>query len=170
MGVPVLTLSGRSFASRVCGSLVRSANIPELICRTSEEYVERAVSLATNPGELQQYKDRLAAGRDTCVLFDSQGLVHHLEQLYRQMWENFRNGRQPTPDLANLEIYQEIGIEEEHEAVDMTFIPDYLERYKARLERRHRLWTIPADHRLWTADDVARVERAMRMAEVANPA
>ena len=31
MAVPVLTWSGRSFASRVCGSLVRSAGLPELV-------------------------------------------------------------------------------------------------------------------------------------------
>ncbi len=37
MGVPVLTLSGRSFASRVCGSLVRAAGLPELICATPED-------------------------------------------------------------------------------------------------------------------------------------
>jgi predicted O-linked N-acetylglucosamine transferase (SPINDLY family) len=49
MGVPVLTLSGRSFASRVCGSLVRSAGLPELICPTAGEFVDRAVSLGTHP-------------------------------------------------------------------------------------------------------------------------
>ena len=32
MGVPVLTLSGRCFASRVCGSLVRAAGLPDLVC------------------------------------------------------------------------------------------------------------------------------------------
>ena len=38
MGVPVLTLSGRSFASRVCGSLVRAAGLPELVCSNAETY------------------------------------------------------------------------------------------------------------------------------------
>jgi predicted O-linked N-acetylglucosamine transferase (SPINDLY family) len=32
MGVPVLTCPGLSFAARVCGSLVRAAGVPELIC------------------------------------------------------------------------------------------------------------------------------------------
>jgi predicted O-linked N-acetylglucosamine transferase (SPINDLY family) len=34
MAVPVLTWSGRGFASRVCGSLVRSAGLPELVVDT----------------------------------------------------------------------------------------------------------------------------------------
>jgi predicted O-linked N-acetylglucosamine transferase (SPINDLY family) len=51
MGVPVLTLSGRSFASRVGGSLVRAAGLPELVCATAEAYVERAVALGSGAAD-----------------------------------------------------------------------------------------------------------------------
>ena len=43
MGVPVLTVRGRGFASRVCASLVTAAGLPEMICERQEDYVERAV-------------------------------------------------------------------------------------------------------------------------------
>ena len=56
MGVPVLTLSGRSFASRVCGSLVRSAGLPELICQTPQEFVARAIALGHNRTEVKAYR------------------------------------------------------------------------------------------------------------------
>ncbi|MBF0212994.1 MAG: tetratricopeptide repeat protein, partial [Magnetococcales bacterium] len=52
MGVPILTLAGLSFASRVCGSLVRSAGLGELVCDSAEAYVERAVELGTQPALL----------------------------------------------------------------------------------------------------------------------
>src|SRR6185312_14111827 len=52
MGVPVLTLSGRCFASRVCGSLVRSAGLPDLVTTSPDEYVARAVALAGNPAAI----------------------------------------------------------------------------------------------------------------------
>ena len=55
MGVPVLTLSGRSFASRVCGSLVRSAGIKELVVLTPEAYVKKAVELARNRSEVETF-------------------------------------------------------------------------------------------------------------------
>ena len=59
MGVPVLTLSGRSFASRVCGSLVRSAGLADLVCTRPEEYVERAAWLGNNRAEVESRKARL---------------------------------------------------------------------------------------------------------------
>ncbi|NJL72548.1 MAG: hypothetical protein HC888_13765 [Candidatus Competibacteraceae bacterium] len=70
-GVPVLTLSGRSFASRVCGSLVRSAGIPDLICTSPRDYVERAVELGRNRARCTEYRQILLACRDRSVLFDT---------------------------------------------------------------------------------------------------
>ena len=52
MGVPILTLSGRGFASRVCGSLVRAAGLPEMICSSAEDYVARAIALGHNRSEV----------------------------------------------------------------------------------------------------------------------
>src|SRR5262249_19476356 len=75
MGVPVLTLSGRTFASRVCGSLVTSAGLPELVCTRSEDYVETAVALANDRAKLTGYRQRLIETRDTCTLFDTPLLV-----------------------------------------------------------------------------------------------
>jgi predicted O-linked N-acetylglucosamine transferase (SPINDLY family) len=49
MGVPVITAPGLCFASRVCGSLVRAAGLPDLVCTSMSDYVERAVALAGNP-------------------------------------------------------------------------------------------------------------------------
>ena len=95
MGLPVLTLSGRSFASRVCGSLVRAAGFPELICVSPEEYVDRAIALGRNPELLKQYRERLLAGRNTCTLFDTPTLVRRLEEFYRYMWVEYQEGRVP---------------------------------------------------------------------------
>ncbi len=52
MGVPVLTRIGKSFAARVCSSLVAAAGLPDLICETREQYLAKAVSLATDPESL----------------------------------------------------------------------------------------------------------------------
>src|SRR5204863_9444565 len=56
MGVPVLTLSGRSFASRVCGSLVRAAGLIDLVCTCPEDFVERAVALGNNRSKIESCK------------------------------------------------------------------------------------------------------------------
>ena len=110
MGVPILTLSGRTFASRVCSSLVSAAGIGEMVCTTEQEFIEKAVAFGNDPSLLEPIKAKLAAGRDTCLLFDTPKLVHHLEDLYRQMWADLIRGAVPVPDLRNLDIYHEIGL------------------------------------------------------------
>ncbi|HTW36057.1 MAG TPA: hypothetical protein VMD53_15670 [Rhizomicrobium sp.] len=158
MGVPVLTLSGRSFAARVCGSLVRAAGLPELICQTPQEFVTRAIALGHNRTEVQAYKARLEANRGTCTLFDMDKLTSSLEGLYFEMCDDYANGRLPRPDLGNLPAYFEAGIEHQHELVEMQAVPDYHARYKAELARIHRIRPIPADNRIWGAADIAQAD------------
>lgn len=155
MGVPILTLSGRGFASRVCGSLARSAGLPDMVCSTPDEYIERAVALGNDRAQIQRLKERLTGTRDTCVLFDMDSLVRHLEALYGQMWADYQQGRLPRPDLTNLDVYLEVGIEDDHEAVEVQTIKDYHAWYKAKLARRHQVLPIGPDRRLWTAADIA---------------
>ena len=159
LGVPVLTLSGRSFAARVCGSLVRAAGLPEMICETAEDYVEKAVALAGNPAEVQALKAKLEANRATCDLFNMDLLAEKLEGLYREMCDAHENGLRPQPDLANLDVYLELGAAEDHEAVEFRGIEDYQGLYRTLLARRSKLRPVPPDSRLWTAEDAAAAVR-----------
>lgn len=70
MGLPVLTLSGRTFASRMAGSLLTALEMPELITPTLADYEERAVSLARYEAGYTALRQRLAAARQTSPLFD----------------------------------------------------------------------------------------------------
>jgi predicted O-linked N-acetylglucosamine transferase (SPINDLY family) len=148
MGVPVLTLLGRSFASRVCSSLVSAAGLPELVCVTAEAYVERAVALGLERAALQRYRDRLVAGRASCVLFDMPLLVRRLEQLYASMWRHCAAGTLPRPDLTNLDVYLELGEAVNHEEIEVGAIDDYRAWWMTRLTQRHALRPIQADRRL----------------------
>ncbi len=149
MGVPILTMSGRSFASRVCGSLVRSAGLPDLDCASPSEFVDRAVAIGRDRSIALAYRERLAKGRDSCVLFDTPLLARKLEELYRGMWDDFRAGRLPTPDLANLEAYLEIGASVDHEIEETQAIKDYKGWWRDKLSAAHALRPIPYDKRLW---------------------
>lgn len=150
MGVPVLTLSGRSFASRVCGSLVRSAGLADMACLSPAEYVDRAVALGRNKAAIQIYRDRLQTERDACVLFDTPTLVRRLEGLYGQMWAEFETGHLPRPDLTNLDVYLEVGIEEDFDSLEVQSIDDYHAWWSAKLARRHKVRPLGPDRRLWT--------------------
>ena len=158
MGVPVLTLSGRSFASRVCGSLVRAAGLTDLVCTRPEDYVERAVALGNNRSEIESYKKKLETGRHTCRLFDTDMLVDRLEELYRTMCSEHQKACTPRPDLSNLDSYLEAGIGHDHENQEVLAMADYHGLYKINLARLHLARPMPADERLWTARDIALVE------------
>jgi len=145
-GVPVLTLSGRSFASRVCGSLVRAAGLPELICESSPEFVEKAVRYGRDRRSLEALRERLNAARNSSVLFDMPTLVSELEGLYEQMWRAQAAGTLPRPNLANLDVYLEVAANESLESLE--FVPDYHARWLERLARRHAHRPIIADSRL----------------------
>lgn len=162
MNVPILTLPGRSFAARVCASLVTAAGVPELIVSSSDDYVARAVELAQNPQQMAAIKAKLAAGRDTCLLFDTPRLVRGLEDLYRQMWSDFKRGDLPVPDLRNMEIYHEIGVDLDIEAAETLTDEAYLAQYQDRLAEWNAAYPIAPDSRLWTgkrrgtADSISR--------------
>jgi predicted O-linked N-acetylglucosamine transferase (SPINDLY family) len=148
MGVPVLTVSGRCFASRVCGSLTRSAGLPELVCRTPDDFVKQAIALGCDRAALRLYREKLLAGRDTCVLFDTPLLVRELEALYRRMWTDLEADRLPCPDLTNLETYLQVGAKHDHEALEVQSIESYEAWWRERLERHNRFRPIPPDKRL----------------------
>ena len=161
MGVPVLTWSGRCFSSRVCGSLLRSAGMPDLVTETPEDFVARAVHLAgAGKGELEVIRARLIANRDTCTLFDVAKLARSLEGLYRQMRDEYRAGKLPQPRLANLDSYFEIGVAQDHEAREIGALTDYDGFYKAQLARRHYHHPMEADGRLWTGAEEAEAKPA----------
>ena len=148
MGVPVLTLSGRSFASRVCGSLVRSAGLPDSVCESAEEYVERAVALGNDRGALGKLRERLRGARDSCQLFDMPLLVRRLEQLYIQMAKDLETEALPQPDLANLAEYLETGSEVHHEDLEVQTLKDYHAWWASMLARRHSTRPLARDRRL----------------------
>ena len=149
MGVPVLTLSGRTFASRVCGSLVRSAGLPELVCTEASDFIDQAVALGRTRSQVDGYKARLQATRDSNVLFDMPKLVSQLENLYTEMWQAHQDGSLPQPDLSNLDIYLDLGLKYDHEGTEVQTIADYEGFWRDRLAQRHAYRPIPYDSRLW---------------------
>lgn len=155
MGLPVLTLSGRSFASRVCGSLARSAGLADLVVRDPGDYVERAVTLGNDRAAAERYKEKLRALRPSCDLFNIELLVERLEELYLKMADAYVRGDLPQPDLTNLPAYHEAAIEHDHEANETPSATGYEASYKSRLAKLHLARPLHADTRLWTAAEIA---------------
>ena len=149
MGLPLLTLRGRSFAARFCSSVVAAAGLEDLICDTSEEYVRRAIAFGRDPQSLVRYRDQLRLGRETSVLRDIPALARRLEELFWQMQSESERGATPKPDLTNLEIYYEIGAELDLENIELLDEQSYRALYLDRLTKWNACGAIPPDGRFW---------------------
>ena len=85
MGCPLLTLSGRSFASRMAGALLTTAGLSELITYNLADYEARAVEIANDPERCGQLRLKLGMVRDSGVLFDTPRFVKDLEALLQDL-------------------------------------------------------------------------------------
>jgi predicted O-linked N-acetylglucosamine transferase (SPINDLY family) len=96
MGVPVLTLTGATFAGRVATSLLQAVGLPQLCTVTLADYVARAMHLASTPSELSALKAHLEGGRRTFPLFDTAGYCPLLEAVFEEVWARHRRGEPPS--------------------------------------------------------------------------
>ena len=90
VGLPVLTLMGQSFASRMAASLLNAIGLPELITNTQAEYEFLAIELAMNHQKLRDIKLKLANNRLTAPLFDTPLFVKNIEAAYLTMVEQYQ--------------------------------------------------------------------------------
>jgi len=100
-GLPVLTLMGQSFASRVAASLLTAIGLPELITTSPQEYEALAIELAKNPEKLAAIKAKLAINRLTTPLFDTPQFTKDLERAYMQMYERYQADLAPEHIIEN---------------------------------------------------------------------
>jgi protein O-GlcNAc transferase len=94
-GLPLLTLQGQSFASRVASSLLHAVGLPELVVQSISEYERLALALARDPATLQGLKEKLAHNRLTQPLFQSARFARHLESAFQQIHERHAHGWPP---------------------------------------------------------------------------
>jgi predicted O-linked N-acetylglucosamine transferase (SPINDLY family) len=95
-GVPVLTVPGPTFASRVAASLVHACGQGELACASEDAYVQRAIALANRPAELAALKADLDTRRLALPLFDTPRFTRDYEALLQRMFDRSLRGEAPA--------------------------------------------------------------------------
>jgi predicted O-linked N-acetylglucosamine transferase (SPINDLY family) len=98
MGLPVLTYSGKSFASRMCGSLLNSIGLHQLITHSLEDYEKVAILLAKNSNAMSLIKNELANQKLKSTLFNTELFSRHLEKAYKTIYLNKINDK-PTENI-----------------------------------------------------------------------
>ena len=85
MGVPVLTIKGRSFASRVASSILNSVNLQELITTNINSYTDLAIEIANNKKKLKRLKDHLSQPKVIKKLNDTKKFTKDFEKIFIQL-------------------------------------------------------------------------------------
>ena len=102
-GVPVVTLYGNSFASRVAGSVLNAAGLAELAFESVADYGNAITALALQPELLAGYRHHLQEQRMTLPLFDTAAYVRRFEALILRMHARWQAGL-PPEHLAAAEL------------------------------------------------------------------
>lgn len=98
-GVPVVTRTGGSFASRVAASVLRAVGLPELAFDSDAGYRGAVRALALDRECLASVRRHLVQGRMSLPLFDAALGAHDFGALATRMFERWRQGL-PCDHLA----------------------------------------------------------------------
>ena len=94
MGVPVVTLRGKTHAARIGTSILENAGLPELVAANSSEYVKRAARIAGSMPILEKFHGGLREVVRGSRLMDVKGYMKNVEAMYRSIWEEYCSGKQ----------------------------------------------------------------------------
>ena len=90
--VPVLTLKGKHFSSRVSESALNGLSLEELVAPNLKSYKKLASILATDKKQYKKIKNKLIKNKKTSSLFNTKKYTKNLEDLYIKMWDKHING------------------------------------------------------------------------------
>jgi predicted O-linked N-acetylglucosamine transferase (SPINDLY family) len=89
MGIPVVTLVGTRQVSRLGLSILSTLGLTELIASSPQEYINICLKLANDLDYLKNLRATMRHRMQTSPLMDASSFTHHLEVIYRQMWERW---------------------------------------------------------------------------------
>ena len=90
-GVPVLTLAGETFYSRIGISAVLAAGAPELVATNWDDYVARALALSEDAQALDRLRQRVRPAFEQGPFTDETGFTRRLETTLRRMFDHWRD-------------------------------------------------------------------------------
>lgn len=93
MGVPVISLAGTAYASRIGVSLLSNVGLGEFIAGSHTEYINTAVMTALDIGKLKYIRTSLRDRMMHSPLMDTEQFVQNLEYSYSRIWKDWVQSR-----------------------------------------------------------------------------
>jgi protein O-GlcNAc transferase len=100
LGVPMVTLKGETFVSRVASSLLLELGLPELVANSLGEYETIVLTLSKQRSSLQNLRERLNQTVGEHPLFSAKRITRHMEHAFELMWARYLRGEVPKPILS----------------------------------------------------------------------
>tara|TARA_B100001989_G_C24220928_1_gene307818 strand:- start:177 stop:542 length:366 start_codon:yes stop_codon:yes gene_type:complete len=88
VGLPMITLSGNTFASRVLSSILSSNNLKELIANDLKNYENLAAELGKNKEKYLKLRRKFEERSKNSELFDNVKFTKNLENVYKNLLKN----------------------------------------------------------------------------------
>ena len=85
MNLPILTIKGETFPSRVLASILQSNNLEELVKTNFKDYVLTAVKFATDKNEYKKIKSKVMEQKNKSLLFKNKKFTFELEKIYESL-------------------------------------------------------------------------------------
>ena len=99
MGVPLITLPGKTSFSRQGASFLSHLGLAELIANSQEEYVEIAAWAASHLGRLNEWRAGLRETMKKSTITDGPRFTRHLEEAYSRIWQTWCSSQGKTGRL-----------------------------------------------------------------------
>ena len=89
MGVPVISLTGKTYVSRLGLSILTNVGLGFFAASTPEEYVAKATALAAKPEALAKIRATMRQRMLVSSLCDAKTFADSVEEAYRKMWHRW---------------------------------------------------------------------------------
>jgi len=88
-GIPIVTMSGATFQSRIAASLLTAIGCIDMIATEEKDYIQKALRLGMDKEYLDAVKSLIWEIKSHSELFDYESYIKELECVFTNMWENF---------------------------------------------------------------------------------
>ena len=85
VSVPIITLKGRCFASRVCSSILKQVKMDELITKSLKEFRDKAIYFGKNEKKLTNIKNQIKKNSLNSPLFKPKQFTKDIERMYKKL-------------------------------------------------------------------------------------
>jgi predicted O-linked N-acetylglucosamine transferase (SPINDLY family) len=89
MGVPVISLAGRTAVSRSGSTLLSNAGLQDLVATSEAQYVDLAAELLRDESRLSTLRRSLRPQLESSPIMDAPRFAHGMDAAFRDMWRRW---------------------------------------------------------------------------------